>query len=96
MEKTCFILAYLTSQGRIPLLALNDIITGVLHGWPSRKISWLLCQTFYQCRLVTNPNTGLAKRFIFYSHVGIILKSKDLGLLLPGQSDDSLGSTKTS
>lgn len=74
MEKTCFILAYLTSQGRIPLLALNGIIMGVLHGWPSRKISWLLCQTFYQCRLVTNPNTGLAKRSIFYSHVGIILK----------------------
>uniref|UniRef100_A0AAX7VFS8 DUF3730 domain-containing protein n=1 Tax=Astatotilapia calliptera TaxID=8154 RepID=A0AAX7VFS8_ASTCA len=55
MEKTCFILAYLTSQGRVPLLSLNDVIAGVLRGWPSlsmlsslfvtgisRRMEWLL------------------------------------------------------
>ncbi|KAA8579271.1 hypothetical protein FQN60_017487 [Etheostoma spectabile] len=61
MEKTCFVLAYLTSQGRVPLLGLNDVIAGVLRGWPSRRVGWLLLQVFYQCRLATNPNTGEAR-----------------------------------
>ncbi|XP_071334354.1 focadhesin [Trachinotus anak] len=62
MEKTCFILAYLTSQGRVPLLGLNDIIAGVLRGWPSRRVGWILLQTFYQCRLATSSNTGVSRR----------------------------------
>uniref|UniRef100_A0A669B4I4 Focadhesin n=1 Tax=Oreochromis niloticus TaxID=8128 RepID=A0A669B4I4_ORENI len=62
MEKTCFILAYLTSQGRVPLLSLNDVIAGVLRGWPSRRVGWLLLQTFYQCRLATSINTGISRR----------------------------------
>ncbi|XP_034532394.1 focadhesin [Notolabrus celidotus] len=62
MEKTCFILSYLTSQGRVPLLSLNDIIAGVLRGWSSSKVGWLLLQTFYQCRLAANANTGVLKR----------------------------------
>uniref|UniRef100_UPI003AB0ACCF focadhesin n=1 Tax=Centroberyx gerrardi TaxID=166262 RepID=UPI003AB0ACCF len=62
MEKTCFVLAYLTSQGRVPLLGLNDVIAAVLRGWPSRRVGWLLLQTFYQCRLAASPNTGVSKR----------------------------------
>ncbi|XP_070785778.1 focadhesin [Enoplosus armatus] len=62
MEKTCFVLACLTSQGRVPLLGLNDVIAGVLRGWPSGRVGWLLLQTFYQCRLATNSNTGVSKR----------------------------------
>ncbi|XP_034412473.1 focadhesin [Cyclopterus lumpus] len=62
MEKTCFVLAYLTSQGRVPLLGLNDVIAGVLRGWPSRRVGWLLLQTFYQCRLAASPSTGVSKR----------------------------------
>ncbi|KAM9335629.1 focadhesin [Symphorus nematophorus] len=62
MEKTCFILAHLTSRGRVPLLGLNDVIAGVLRGWPSRRVGWLLLQTFYQCRLATSANTGVLKR----------------------------------
>uniref|UniRef100_A0A669DY24 Focadhesin n=1 Tax=Oreochromis niloticus TaxID=8128 RepID=A0A669DY24_ORENI len=50
MEKTCFILAYLTSQGRVPLLSLNDVIAGVLLSMLSslfvtgisRRMEWLL------------------------------------------------------
>uniref|UniRef100_A0A673ASU0 Focadhesin n=1 Tax=Sphaeramia orbicularis TaxID=375764 RepID=A0A673ASU0_9TELE len=42
MEKSCFILAFLTSQGRVPLLGLNDVIAGVLRGWPSRRIGWFV------------------------------------------------------
>ncbi|XP_074555425.1 focadhesin [Halichoeres trimaculatus] len=62
MEKNCFVLAYLTSQGRVPLLSLNDVIAGVLRGWPSCRVGWLLLQTFYQCRLAANANTGVLKR----------------------------------
>uniref|UniRef100_A0A4W5KDE2 Focadhesin n=1 Tax=Hucho hucho TaxID=62062 RepID=A0A4W5KDE2_9TELE len=62
MEKTGFILAHLTSQGRVPLLGLNDVITAVLRGWSSHKVGWLLLQTFYQCRLAASPNTGVSKR----------------------------------
>ncbi|XP_044197607.1 focadhesin [Thunnus albacares] len=62
MEKTCFVLAYLTSQGRVPLLGLNDVIAGVLRGWPSRRVGWFLLQTFYQCRLAASANTGVSKR----------------------------------
>uniref|UniRef100_A0A8C7M2R3 DUF3730 domain-containing protein n=1 Tax=Oncorhynchus mykiss TaxID=8022 RepID=A0A8C7M2R3_ONCMY len=48
MEKTSFILAHLTSQGRVPLLGLNDVIAAVLRGWSSHKVGvskrmeWLL------------------------------------------------------
>lgn len=62
MEKTCFVLAYLTSKGRVPLLGLNDIIAGVLRGWPSRRVGWILLQTFYQCRLATGANTSQRRR----------------------------------
>ncbi|KAK2852047.1 hypothetical protein Q5P01_008323 [Channa striata] len=62
MEKSCFILAYLTSHGRVPLLGLNDVIAGVLCGWPSRRVGWLLLQTFYQCRLAAGSITGVSKR----------------------------------
>ncbi|XP_012735632.2 focadhesin [Fundulus heteroclitus] len=62
MEKTCFVLAYLTSQGRVPLLSLNDVIAGVLRGWPSCRVGWILLQAFYQCRLAASANTGVSKR----------------------------------
>ncbi|KAM9833274.1 focadhesin isoform 2-T2 [Syngnathus typhle] len=62
MEKSCFVLAYLASRGRIPLLALNDVIAGVLRGRPSHRVGWILLQTFYQCRLAAGINTGVSKR----------------------------------
>ncbi|XP_056156297.1 focadhesin [Lampris incognitus] len=62
MEKSCFVLAYLISKGRVPLLGLNDVIAAVVRGWPSRHIGWLLLQSFYLCRLAASPNTGIARR----------------------------------
>ncbi|XP_037537542.1 focadhesin [Nematolebias whitei] len=61
MEKACFVLAYLTSRGRVPLLSLNDVIAGVVRGWPSRRVGWLLLQCLYQSRLATSANTGQTK-----------------------------------
>ncbi|XP_015257573.1 PREDICTED: focadhesin, partial [Cyprinodon variegatus] len=62
MEKTCFVLAYLTSQGRVPLLSLNDVIGGVLRGWPGCRVGWILLQALYQCRLAAGAATGVSKR----------------------------------
>ncbi|CAN9509782.1 unnamed protein product [Ophioblennius macclurei] len=62
MEKTCLVLCYLTSRGRIPLLGLNDVIAAVVRSRPSRRVGWLLLQTFYQCRLATGSNTGVTNR----------------------------------
>ncbi|KAF7706258.1 hypothetical protein HF521_019512 [Silurus meridionalis] len=62
MEKTAFILSYLSSRGIIPLLGLNDIISTILQKGKPEQISWLLMQCFYQSRLASNPNTGVPKR----------------------------------
>ncbi|XP_054914412.1 focadhesin isoform X2 [Poeciliopsis prolifica] len=62
VEKACFVLAFLTSQGRLPLLSLNDVITGVLSGWSSCRLGWILLQAFYQCRLTAGTSTGVSKR----------------------------------
>uniref|UniRef100_A0A3P9NBR5 Focadhesin n=1 Tax=Poecilia reticulata TaxID=8081 RepID=A0A3P9NBR5_POERE len=62
VEKACFVLAFLTSQGRLPLLSLNDVITGVLCGWSSCRLGWILLQAFYQCRLTAGTSTGVSKR----------------------------------
>lgn len=58
MEKAAFILAYLTSKGRLPFLGLNDVIAGIRRGWPGHRVGWILLQAFYQCHRGTNPSTG--------------------------------------
>ncbi|XP_064200022.1 focadhesin [Anguilla rostrata] len=62
IEKTGFVLAYLSSQGRVPLLGLNDVIAAALKGARREEVSWLLLQSFYQSRLASSPNTGVTKR----------------------------------
>lgn len=58
MEKSCFVLAYLTSEGRLPLLALNDVVAGVLRGWPSRRVGWILLQAFHRHHRAAKPGTS--------------------------------------
>uniref|UniRef100_A0A8C9T1B2 Focadhesin n=1 Tax=Scleropages formosus TaxID=113540 RepID=A0A8C9T1B2_SCLFO len=62
LEKAGFVLACLSSQGRVPLLALNDIIATALMRSRQEEVIWMLKQSFYQSRLVSNPNTGVLKR----------------------------------
>ncbi|KAG2466847.1 FOCAD protein, partial [Polypterus senegalus] len=60
--KMTFVRAYLVSQGRVPLLCLNDTIapsTAVNH---PNVICWFLLLSFYQCRLTVNTNTGVLQR----------------------------------
>ncbi|XP_030636113.1 focadhesin [Chanos chanos] len=62
LEKTGFILAYLCSRGRVPLLGLNDIISTALRTANKEPIGWLLTQCFYQTRLTSGSNTGVSRR----------------------------------
>ncbi|XP_061106929.1 focadhesin [Conger conger] len=62
VEKMGFVLAYLSSQGRVPLLGLNDVIGVAVRGAQREEVSWLLLQSFYQARLASGPNTGVMKR----------------------------------
>ncbi|KAF4111436.1 focadhesin [Onychostoma macrolepis] len=62
VEKTAFILSYLTSKGRVPLLGLNDIISTILQVGIKKRISWLLLQALHQSRFTASPNTGVTKR----------------------------------
>lgn len=62
VEKTAFILSYLVSKGRVPLLGLNDVISTILQVGSKRPISWLLLQGLHQSRFASGPNTGVSKR----------------------------------
>ncbi|XDV18883.1 hypothetical protein PO909_024481 [Leuciscus waleckii] len=62
VEKTAFILSYLTSKGRVPLLGLNDVISTILRVGNKKQISWLLLQGLHQSRFASSPNTGVSKR----------------------------------
>ncbi|XP_048826033.1 focadhesin [Brienomyrus brachyistius] len=62
LEKTGFVLAYLCSQGHVPLLALNDVIATALPGHRQDEVTWMLTQSFYQCCLASNPNTDVLRR----------------------------------
>uniref|UniRef100_A0A669ESE4 Focadhesin n=1 Tax=Oreochromis niloticus TaxID=8128 RepID=A0A669ESE4_ORENI len=93
MEKTCFILAYLTSQGRVPLLSLNDVIAGVLRGWPSlsmlsslfvtgisRRMEWLLELMGHIRNVaygVTDLNAGPATDFLFQLFAAAVVSWSD-------------------
>lgn len=62
LEKATFIRAYLVSQGRVPLLCLNDVIAAAIGCTQTEPVIWMLFQSFYQARLVSHQNTGVLKR----------------------------------
>lgn len=62
LVKTSLIRAYLVSQGRVPLLCLNDVIAAALGNSQKESVCWMLLQSFYQARLAANPNTGVLNR----------------------------------
>ncbi|XP_076145672.1 focadhesin [Alosa pseudoharengus] len=62
VEKAAFTLALLASQGRVPLLGLNDVINTSLGLANRDRVGWLLLQCLYQSRFASGPNTGVAKR----------------------------------
>ncbi|CAF93350.1 unnamed protein product, partial [Tetraodon nigroviridis] len=63
MEKSCLVLAHLTSEGRLPLLALNDVVAGALRGWPSRRVGWILLQALHRHHhRAAKPGTGVSQQ----------------------------------
>ncbi|TRZ00205.1 hypothetical protein DNTS_014976, partial [Danionella cerebrum] len=58
VEKTAFILSYLVSKGRVPLLALNDVISTIHQVGTKKPIIWLLLQALHQSRFASGSNTG--------------------------------------
>nr|XP_015200548.1 PREDICTED: focadhesin [Lepisosteus oculatus] len=62
LVKTGFTMAYLVSQGRVPLLGLNDVIAAAIGSCHQEAVSSLLVRSFYQSRLAASPNTGVLKR----------------------------------
>ncbi|XP_059498906.1 focadhesin isoform X2 [Stegostoma tigrinum] len=62
IAKSTFVRAYLVSQGRVPLLCLNDVIAAAIGSCHMEIVIWILLQSFYQCRLISHQNTGVIKR----------------------------------
>ncbi|MBN3321520.1 FOCAD protein, partial [Atractosteus spatula] len=62
LVKTGFTMAYLVSQGRVPLLGLNDVIAAAIGSCHQEAVSSLLVRSFYQSRLAASPSTGVLKR----------------------------------
>ncbi|XP_059825981.1 focadhesin isoform X1 [Hypanus sabinus] len=60
--KVTFVRGYLVSQGRVPLLCFNDIITTAIGTCCLEAVTWIMLQSFYQSRLVSHQNTGVTKR----------------------------------
>uniref|UniRef100_A0AAQ6IU57 DUF3730 domain-containing protein n=1 Tax=Anabas testudineus TaxID=64144 RepID=A0AAQ6IU57_ANATE len=88
MEKSCFVLTYLISQGRVPLLGLNDIIAGVLHSLlfitgVSKRMEWLLelmghiRNVAYGVKSVTCGDTKLATDFLFHIFAAAVVSWGD-------------------
>ncbi|KAJ6616940.1 hypothetical protein lerEdw1_015074, partial [Lerista edwardsae] len=62
LEKVTFVKAYLISQGRLPLLKWNDVIS-MAAAYPQKEtIVWMLLHSFYHARIVSHENTGVLKR----------------------------------
>ena len=68
VEKAPFTLALLASQGRVPLLGLNDVINATLRLANKDRVGWLLLQCLYQSRFASGPNTGEPANQMSRSH----------------------------
>ncbi|NXT03093.1 FOCAD protein, partial [Jacana jacana] len=62
IEKATFVKVYLISQGRLPLVNLNDVIDTVAGYDQKEDILWMLLHSFYHTRIVSHENTGVLKR----------------------------------
>ncbi|XP_053144026.1 focadhesin isoform X2 [Hemicordylus capensis] len=62
VEKVVFVKVHLVSQGRLPLLRWNDVISIGAGCQQKEAIVWMLLQSFYHARIVSHENTGVLKR----------------------------------
>ncbi|XP_060093204.1 focadhesin [Heteronotia binoei] len=62
LEKVTFAKVYLVSQGRLPLLRWNEVISIATGCQQKETVVWMLLHSFYQARIVNHENTGVLKR----------------------------------
>ncbi|XP_015264045.1 PREDICTED: focadhesin [Gekko japonicus] len=62
LEKVSFVKVYLVSQGRLPLLRWNEVISIAAGCQQKETIVWMLLHSFYQARIMNHENTGVLKR----------------------------------
>nr|KAF6433433.1 hypothetical protein HJG59_005249 [Molossus molossus] len=62
IEKAAFVRLYLISQGRFPLMGLNDMLSVAVQHHEKDTLAWMILHSLYQARIVSHANTGVLKR----------------------------------
>ncbi|XP_032155967.1 focadhesin isoform X3 [Sapajus apella] len=62
IEKAAFVKLYLASQGRFPLLNLTDMLNVAVQHHEKEVLAWMILQSLYQARIVSQASTGVLKR----------------------------------
>ncbi|XP_016060960.1 PREDICTED: focadhesin [Miniopterus natalensis] len=62
IEKAAFVRLYLVSQGRFPLMGLNDMLSVAVQHPEKDALAWMILHSLYQARIVSHANTGVLKR----------------------------------
>lgn len=62
LEKASFVRLYLVSQGRLPLMGLNDMLGVAAQHREKDALAWVILHSLYHARNVSHANTGKASR----------------------------------
>lgn len=58
LEKAAFVRLYLVSQGRLPLMGVNDMLGAVAQHREKDALAWVILHSLYHARIVSHANTG--------------------------------------
>ncbi|CAK6434056.1 unnamed protein product [Pipistrellus nathusii] len=62
LEKVSFVRLYLVSQGRLPLMGVNDMLSVAAQHRERDALAWVILHSLYHARIVSHANTGVLKR----------------------------------
>nr|KAF6331695.1 focadhesin [Pipistrellus kuhlii] len=62
LEKASFVRLYLVSQGRLPLMGVNDMLGVAAQHQERDALAWVILHSLYHARIVSHANTGVLKR----------------------------------
>lgn len=60
LEKASFVRLYLVSQGRLPLMGVNDMLGVAAQHREKDALAWVILHSLYHARIVSHANTGKA------------------------------------
>lgn len=60
LEKAAFVRLYLVSQGRLPLMGVNDMLGAAAQHREKDALAWVILHSLYHARIVSHANTGEA------------------------------------